>query len=245
MTTIVNQGGPGSWTITDDAATAIPAALALLTAQLTALNGFLISNIGPSSVVSPGTIGAAQKVQASSLKDISATLSTISQNLDEATSQLQLLQSAIGTLTSHVADMSVTQKLGVIDQVKNNNFQQQATNASLQRSGFPTVTVQQQDVLTTIKSNVNDLSIMDAETKAASLIENAITSATSRIATYLTSYVENSFIGVEAAALWTQLKAWLATIMPDKTAQQVAVQTNAQKNTVLVTGDIPPPSTTA
>jgi len=241
MTTIVNQGGPGSWTITDDAATAIPAAISALTSTLVALNGFLLTNFSATASATPLTPNAINKVAAGALNDMAPALVSINEAIQGATSQLTQLNTALATLTSHIAQISNNQAMMAVDQIQNNKFQQLATNASLERSGFPPVVVQPSVTLQTIKDTIGNVTTFNAEAKAAGLVTNAITDATSRVSSFLTSYIENSFIGTAAASAWGSVKTWIGFTQPGAVAAQTAIQTKAAARTTLLTEPPVPP----
>lgn len=126
MPSVVTMTGPGSATVTDDAAVAIAAQ----TTALTAANTALIAAIGPVGPAVPGTL--------------KGTLAAINDNLGRIADQdkaiakaLSDLQIAVGTMSVAASNNNATNTILAANQIETNNFQTAVTKDALERAGLP------------------------------------------------------------------------------------------------------------
>jgi hypothetical protein len=117
--------GPGTATVTDDAAIAITA---VLTPAMTAGFTAIIAQIGNAEV--PGTVLA-------ELGQISYNLSRIADSDKAIAKAISDLNVAIGTISSAASESNAIQSMAVANQIKTSNFQIQATKDALKRADLP------------------------------------------------------------------------------------------------------------
>lgn len=196
MTTIVTQGGPGTWTITDDTSAAI-IAQTLANERLWGSAGLAI----------PGSPISMMQVQAQSLNDMASMMATMMENQKAMTANIQIIQTALAGLTVHVANGVTTQQVAVADQIKNNKFSQQTTNAALERAELPPTVVTPGDLLTTIQSTVSDVTMLKAQTEAASLVETTLTKGITWTIAQGTDLVSKAWISAGGPELMKKIKA--------------------------------------
>jgi hypothetical protein len=125
MPSIVTMTGPGTATVTDDAAIAITTVL-----TPAVVSGFtaIIAQIGNAEV--PGTVLA-------ELGQISYNLSRIADSDKAIAKAISDLNVAIGTISSAASESNAIQSMAVANQIKTSNFQIQATKDALKRADLP------------------------------------------------------------------------------------------------------------
>jgi len=126
MPSVVNMTGPGTATVTDDAA----AAIAAQTTAMGTANAALIAAIGAPGPAVPGTL--------------KGTLAAINDNLGRIADQdkaiakaLYDLNIAVGTMSVAVSDSNSTKTILAANQIETNNFQTAVTKDALKRAGLP------------------------------------------------------------------------------------------------------------
>jgi hypothetical protein len=107
--------------------------------------------------------------------------------------------------------MLVTQQMAVIDQIHNNQFQQQVTNQSRTEAGLSTITVQDSDLLTKIKSNVTNVGTFQGQVAGSSAAIGAITQAGSQALSYTTTWLGSTVIGSWFVDQYTAMKLKIAS----------------------------------
>lgn len=125
MPSVVTMTGPGTATVTDDAAIAITT---VLTPAVTAGFTAIIAQIGNAEV--PGTVLA-------ELGQISYNLSRIADSDKAIAKAISDLNVAIGTISSAASESNAIQSMAVANQIKTSNFQIQATKDALKRADLP------------------------------------------------------------------------------------------------------------
>jgi hypothetical protein len=125
MPSVVTMTGPGTATVTDDAAIAITT---VLTPAVTAGFTAIIAQIGNAEV--PGTVLA-------ELGQISYNLSRIADSDKAIAKAISDLNIAIGTISSAASESNAIQSMAVANQIKTSNFQIQATKDALKRADLP------------------------------------------------------------------------------------------------------------
>jgi hypothetical protein len=125
MPSVVTMTGPGTATVTDDAAIAITTVL-----TPAVVTGFtaIIAQIGNAEV--PGTVLA-------ELGQISYNLSRIADSDKAIAKAISDLNVAIGTISSAASESNAIQSMAVANQIKTSNFQMQATKDALKRADLP------------------------------------------------------------------------------------------------------------
>jgi len=223
--------------VSDAAAMAIAAAIKEQTVQQLALYetfiAYLDLNFGKSATAIPGSPAAVSRMEAQAVNDIAVLLAEMIDQQKKLTASVQVLQSSLGNISANVAAGVTTQQLAVADQIKNNQFQQQTTNAALERAELPPTVVQPTAIKQSIENAVTDTLVVKSQVKASALVEEQITSAVSWTTTTVTNVVANSFIGTAATNAWGTLKGWLNITEP-KIKETVAEAKAATRNSLLI-----------
>jgi hypothetical protein len=163
--------GPGTATVTDDAAIAITAVL-----TPAVVTGFtaIIAQIGNAEV--PGTVLA-------ELGQISYNLSRIADSDKAIAKALSDLNVAIGTISSAASESNAIQSMAVANQIKTSNFQIQATKDALKRADLPEPVVP--EIKEQIKTAVTDGIEFGTIAAANGAINAAIKSTVQGTATWI------------------------------------------------------------
>jgi hypothetical protein len=120
--------------------------------------------------------------------------------------RMEIMQTGMAHISNTLSETATTQQMAYLDQTKNNEFQQQTTNASLARAGHPPTVVQPQDLLVKLQKNIEDTTILKGEVMATNLVSNFITDGIGEA--YKTSYewVATSAVGVALTGIFTMLE---------------------------------------
>jgi hypothetical protein len=171
MPSIVTMTGPGTATVTDDAAIAITTVL-----TPAVVTGFtaIIAQIGNAEV--PGTVLA-------ELGQISYNLSRIADSDKAIAKAISDLNVAIGTISSAASESNAIQSMAVANQIKTSNFQIQATKDALKRADLPEPVVP--EIKEQIKTAVTDGIEFGSIAAANGAINAAIKSTVQGTATWI------------------------------------------------------------
>jgi hypothetical protein len=171
MPSVVTMTGPGTATVTDDAAIAITT---VLTPAVAAGFTAIIAQIGNAEV--PGTVLA-------ELAQISYNLSRIADSDKAIAKAISDLNVAIGTISSAASESNAIQSMAVANQIKTSNFQMQATKDALKRADLPEPVLP--DIKEQIKTAVTDGIEFGSIAAANGAINAAIKSTVQGTATWI------------------------------------------------------------
>jgi hypothetical protein len=189
VTATFTGAGTGTWTITEDAAAAILAQNLILADMLLAQQAAAI-NMG----------GCWEK------------LADIEIRMRKADARMEVMQTGLAHISNTMSESTTTQQMAYLDQVKNNEFQQQTTNASLARGGHPPTVVQPADLLTKLQTNIQQTTILKGEVAATNLVSNFITDGIAKAWTTSYEWVATSAVGTFLSAQFTLLETKVAYV---------------------------------
>jgi hypothetical protein len=204
-----------------------------LNTQFGLLLTYLQKNHGQEAAVVPGTPAAISKAHAFSSIDAAMSLALTLEKIAEMNENVRGLQNSIATVAVHIANGVTTQQVALADQIANNKFQQQTTNAALERSNLPQTEVKPADLQTQIQTTVSTVLPVKAAISSASLVESSITNAGSWALSQATDIVKNSFIGAGAASAATTIKGWIGIKDPPVPVKVAEAGLNKAKATFL------------
>jgi hypothetical protein len=162
MPSFVTMTGPGTATVTDDAALAITAQTATLSA---AIEAAVLQLIGSSII--PGTLGAIDN----KLDLIANQLTGLADNADILSKTVSDLKSSQAALVSLQQESNIMQTMAVSDQIDTNRFQTQVTNEALDRAGIPRPTMP--PFLDTLKETIKKIKDFNVLVEAEGLMKSA------------------------------------------------------------------------
>lgn len=208
LTATFVQGGS---VVVDDsvAVTAITALTSAITAQTT----LLTTNFTSAGLVVPGSPVAIASAQADTLDQIYGILQDMHDRMEEMSIQQTNLEKrmedqtkGMATMVHFAAEQTCTAQMAYIAQVKNYEFTEKTTNDALAAVGKPPTVVTPQAILTKIKANIQDVSIVKAEQSITNMVFDYINTTIS--SAYLTaeSWYLSSAVGTFITEKWGLLK---------------------------------------
>ena len=203
MPTTVVMSGPGTTTIVDDAAAAIIAQNALITTQ----NATLVTMLAAQQAAAINMGGCWEK-----LADIEIRLRSAEARAVEDSANMKTVLTGMASISNTMQAQSTTTKMMYLDQQKNNQFTQTATNAALARGGHPAVVVPPADIVATIQTTIQEVTTLNAQVAATNLVTNAIQDSISSAYTTSTQWFAQTIVGTFLAEQYASLKAGVAYI---------------------------------
>lgn len=191
--------GPGGGTVVVDDTIAV-AAIAELTTLITAQNVTLVLML------------EAQQAAAINMGGCWEKLADIEIRMRKQYAQMEVLQTGMANMSNHMADAATTAQMAYLDQTKNNEFQQQTTNASLARGGHPPTVVQPADLLAKLQKNIQEVTILKGEVAATNLVSNFITDGITKAYTTAYSWVASTAIGTGISGFFTLIEVKVAYV---------------------------------
>lgn len=128
MPSFVNMTGPGTATVTDDAAAAIVLQTAALTKALLSLQTSISNPVGLPAL--PGSLVAC-------LSGINSSLARIADADDRIAKKLSDLNISTGSIAVAQSSLTAVTSIAAANQIETNNKQVAATNEALARAGLP------------------------------------------------------------------------------------------------------------
>ena len=203
MPTTVVMSGPGTTTIVDDAAAAIIEQNVLITTQ----NATLVTMLAAQQAAAINMGGCWEK-----LADIEIRLRSAEARAIEDSANMKTVLTGMASISNTMQAQSTTQKMMYLDQQKNNQFTQTATNAALARGGHPAVVVPPADIVATIETTIQEVTTLNAQVAATNLVTNAIQDSISYAYTTSTQWFAQTIVGTFLAEQYASLKAGVAYI---------------------------------
>lgn len=207
--------------------TAIDGLTLAVNANLNSMIMLSIDNFSPAGLMTPGTPIAVLAAQGKALNNMSSMMASMMQTQSEIAAKLAGVQVGLAQVSSQVAAGVTTSQVHLAETIKNNKFQQQTTNAALERSGIEPTVVAPTALGDTITDTVNTVGPIKAAMAATNLVEQSITSAVSWTTTTVGNMISESFIGSAAASAFTTVKGWLGITKPDETVKKAAAEASA------------------
>ena len=210
MPTFVNLTGPGTAVITDDAAVAITAQTAALTA---AIEAAVIQLIGASVI--PGTLGSIDN----KLELIASQLVAVADHADALSLTVNDMKTAQSSLVSLQQESNIMQSMAVCDQMDTNRFQTQVTNEALDRAGIPRPKMP--PFLDTLKENLKKIKDFNVLVETEGLIKDATDKLTGLVKEQLKAF--DATFGISD---WIKQKtqALKAAILPSTRKAKAAIE---------------------
>jgi hypothetical protein len=233
--------------VSDNAALAIAAAIreqtdvhrqiqtsvASLVTQVTAMNTFLANNFSVAAANTPLTPAASMRTAASSSKDMASYFSHVTKNQSELGGKIDKVVTGLAAVSGQLAAGVTTYQIATVDQIRNNKFQQNTTNAALERSGLPPTAVTVPNMQAQVQQTVTDVSDLKLQVASANLVTGAITDSFAFAGTQLTAWAAETYLGQAAITGWGQLKQLLTIVKPAQTAAAGVSATNTATTSVL------------
>jgi hypothetical protein len=219
MTTTASfTGGPGTFTILDDTPLAIYTFQTAWATNWALDYEYKLSNWSP---IGSGVTNTpiAQMVAISItlgnistyLKNIDSKTGTINASIQQLTESVQTLTTGAAAIQGTMSRQLITQQLAYLDQQRNNNFQQLATNAARTEAGQKPIEVSPAQFDTTLKQNVVDIGTLNGQVAATDYVLNLVnTTATDGLKT-ASSWFLSTKVGGALKGAYVDAKAKVAS----------------------------------
>lgn len=235
----------GSVVITDEVEVA---AINALTAAVTANTAMLEKQFGPASSKIPGSLTASSAGSLALLNYVYNEITNLTQAVDDLNVAIADISKEINVGNRGLANISTTmtkqlttQQVALVDQIKNNQFQQASTNAALADAGKPAVVVPKQSFQDNVKTTVQEVTEIKGSIAVAGWVEGFLTETVTEANAELLKWTAETEIGKGAIKLWADLKAKATTIFSTKKATTTSNQTQANTISSVQSGLAPPP----
>jgi hypothetical protein len=198
MPSFVQMTGPGTATITDDAAVAITAQTAALEAAITAA---VLAITGKGGSVMEGSLSDI----ANKLNAISGSLAQMVSNSTAMAASMSKVETATAATASAARQANNIQLAAVTDQVTTNEFQKQVTKEALTRAGISLPVLP--DFETTIKEKIKEASSFRTMMKVEGMVNQALEDTTEELQNYfkqmakdfgITKYIQDKIDSLKA-----------------------------------------------
>jgi hypothetical protein len=199
MPSFVTMTGPGTATVTDDAAVAI-------TAQTTALTG-AIAAATVKVTGAPGVPGTLWAIDAD-LAAIQKSIARIADSEDVIKDQLYNLNIALAGLTSATSNNTSVQTMLAVNQIKTNNFQVAVTKDGLKAAGIP------EPVMPTIVEQIQSAINEALEFASLARVAGFFTDTLNNTINGITSFITGTEVYKTVAAKLDQFKQALLNVLP-------------------------------
>jgi hypothetical protein len=203
MPSFVTMTGPGTATVTDDAA----AAIALQTTALTGAIGTAVVKIQGAPAI-PGTLFTIE----AQLANINTTLGRIADTETLVKDQLYNLNIALAGLTSATSNNTSVQTMLAVNQIKTNNFQVAVTKDGLKAAGIP------EPVMPTIIEQIQTAISEALEFASLARVAGFFTDTLNGIITGISTFITGTEVYKTVAAKLEEFKQALLVILPPSAA---------------------------
>ena len=181
-------------------------------AAIAALTAALEKNLSNAAVTIPGTPAANLAVSAGALNDISTLLSSMYAEQKKMNQALQLITSSLTSVSSNVATGVTTAQLSFLDQTKANKFNQETTNAALERADLPKTVVTKGTLSETVSTTVSDIADLNVQSQVAATTQKGFAFAQGLITDGLaytygkaSAFVASTGLGKAVTALYDKI----------------------------------------
>ena len=199
MPSFVTMTGPGTATVTDDAAVAIAAQTTALTAAIAAST---LQVTGAPGV--PGTLWAID----ADLAAIQKSIARIADSEDVIKDQLYNLNIALAGLTSATSNNTSVQTMLAVNQIKTNNFQVAVTKDGLKAAGVP------EPVMPTIIEQIQTAINEALEFASLARVAGFFTDTLNNTITGITTFITGTEVYKTVAAKLEQFKQAILNVLP-------------------------------
>ena len=206
------------------AATANGVAIAAHAATLVAL--FDSTNVAMGG--KPGSLAALASQNAAQLTSLTAAVRANTEAIDKLTvatgkiaSSVEVLTKAAGTIQYTMTKQLTTQQMVAADQIKNNKFNQVTTNEAKERAGLPKTELKPQDTLESVKTAIDEISVINAQTTATTIIFDQLAESTKQGFTIAQQWIVESTFAKWISSYWTESKLQIELLFADEKAKKI------------------------
>lgn len=237
-------GGAGTFTAFDYTGT-----ITAVGTQLTQIQYYLSGGPAGAAMLEDGSLPNLLAKSAKSLANIDAALQTLILGGNEAVgaqlSGANSVQSSLSTIAGLLTTMIAMQQMSLADQIKHNEFQEQATNVARkeQDPNKPPISVPSSTLTSKIQDATKNIATIQSTAGAAGIATGLATDALAQGTTIAKDLVASTGIGQTIIGYGTQIKSYIATQKADITAAAKANSISSKKDATILaakTGTSPP-----
>lgn len=229
VTVTFNTGG--SVVINDEVeVTAINA----LTTSVNQNTAMLEKLFGPAGSKTPGSLTACASGTVGELFFIHHQIVALNENiyqlnvaLGDISKEVNVGNRGLANISTTMTKQLTTQQTALVDQIKNNQFQQTATNAALADSGKGPVVVPPQRFVDNVKETVQDIATVKSQLVVSGFIEGYLTETVVEANQQVLTWVAETEIGKSAINLWKDIKLKVTSIFATKKAENAGNRAQA------------------
>ena len=203
----------------------------------------MVAAFGPTAGVTPGTI-------AYTVNSLNKQAEITNQELQAIATQLRTLNTAIGTLATELeknrtglaniqftmSRQVATQQIAVANEIRVAKFQEQTVNTALKEAGKPPIEVTPTNFVDGVKTSVEDISVLNAQTTIAATITNVVTNAITEGIKISTQWAAQTAVGAFVTSYVTELKLKTQLLFADDEAK-AGIRLSLSKLYALRNGD--------
>lgn len=223
-------------------------AINALTTAVTANTAMLEKLFGPAGSQLPGGITASAAGATAELLYIYTEMTNLSKSVRELnvavgdiSKEINISNRGLANINTNMTKQLTTQQVALVDQMKNNQFQQVATNAALADAGKDAVVIPQQNWVDKVKVTVQDVGDLKSQVAVAGWVEGYLTETVTEANTELLKWAAETEIGKGAIKLWGDLKAKVKGIFASAEATTKSNVTQATNIAISKSAVSPPP----
>lgn len=193
------------------------------------------------SEIDVGSFMSVLTAQAQAINDIASMQSDMLTAHQAIATNLTAIASVLTGMSGQMAAAVTTQQMAVSDQIRNNKFQQQTSNAALKRSDLPETVVSSDSLVATFKTNVTDTVSFKTQIAGANLVQSGITESIAYGQTLAVQYLKDTFIGTWGGQIKSFFQGFIKTTQTEVENKKKVLEANAAKRGSKLIY-IPPPS---
>ena len=210
------------------------AAISALTQAVNANTLMIEKLFGPAGSQTPGSLTACASGTVGELWFIHHQIVSLNENINNLNTALGDISKEVSTgnrglanINTNLTKQLTTQQVALVDQMKNNQFQQTATNAALADAGKGPVTVPPTAWVEKVKTTVTEVGDIKAQIAVSGWVEGYLTETITEANIELTKWVAETEIGKGVIKLWGDLKLKVKTIFAPKIAENISNRAQA------------------
>jgi len=205
--------------VSDQAAQAIAAALKAHTQAM-------VAAVGPGASRSPGTIAHTidslnqqQPLMLKAVQDLTTQIRGLNTNIGTLTAEMEKNRTGLANIQFTMSRQLATQQLSVSNDIRVAKFQEKTVNTALAEAGKPPIEVTPTNFVEGVKTSVEDISVLNAQTTIAATVTNVVTSAVTEGIKISTQWAGQTAVGQFVTSYVTELKLKTQLLYADDEAR--------------------------
>jgi hypothetical protein len=218
---------PGGTVLIDDTAdvaaiTALTSGIALQTAMIEKQFGTLWPTASPGGLSAQAAITASNTgVMLSKFDDLKTQLEALTTAVGSVSNQQERVLTALANIQWNMTKSNTIQAMAYSDQVRNNKFQQKATNQALADAGKDPIVVKEDEFITAAKQSLTDTASVNAQVAATSVVQDFVTESLTKGIEISQQWILQSAFGKWIASYYAEAKIQTQLLYADEKTKRV------------------------